>query len=884
MKTRYNIHYNGSNAYEEGLKMISDAHEDNYGEVLPLYPVSDHRAAEASKSKMDLTIEKCRKSIKLHSIKSKPKADSKRTGDPKYKAWLKQKEFNPALVEAWLLLGKAEFHKGDFLGSVGTFNYIARHYDNDPDVVAQCQLWVTRAYAEMGWLYEAEDMLGRVEADNLKYKNAELYAATTADLYIKQHRYKEAIPFVKSALKAEKRKGNRPRFEYVLGQLYELDHKPQEAYDAYKRCTRLYPPVQMDFNARVRMALVSKDTKKSIRQLRSLTKNYKYREQLDVLYGAIGDLYLAQGDTAQALENYNLGIENSALNGTDKAAVLLKAGQLYYEQRDYVHAAPCYTEAVTILPAESDDYAFVRRRAEVLDELSQEYQMVVLQDSLQYLSTLSAEQQRAIAEQIVADLIKAEAEDSVKAAEREREGRDGGLQSVNTSKMIGGGGQSAAWYFYNPQLLRNGKQEFSRRWGTRTLEDNWRRRSKASSGDWAPPTADTEEETADEILADSDSTALASETTVEQEPVTDIHQPEYYLQQIPRTESELALSDSTIADALFKMIFIYKDKLQDSVQAEETFRSFITRFPTDKRCVELYYMRYLDALKQDNHEAAEQARQDILSRYPDTKQAQIVSDPQYFARLRQMAHEQDSLYEQTYKAFRVGQFAAVKANTAYAEEHYPLSPLMPRFLFLNAVAKARTEGKESFAEALRDMVARYPDSEPAAMSRDMLAMLGQGMESQRGGSVSTLATKREEQQQQEEPQDTSITFSTERNERSYVLLVIGADKENVSGKKNDDERVADLNNLLYEVALFNFSRFLIKDFELTALPDFAAGPTLRVSELDNMDEAEWYIGMLKESQELQLLFQEKKITIIAITEPNYKLIGNGKTITEYIDN
>ena len=227
-KTKYNIAFNGKNAYADGLKQISDAHEDNYGELLPLYPVSDHKAAESSKSKMDITIENCRKCIKLHSIKVKPKPDPKRTKDPKYKEWLKQEEFNSELSKAWLLLGQAEFHKGDFIGSVGTFNYVMRHYDYDPNVVAQCQLWVARAYAEMGWLYEAEDMLSKVQADNLKRKDAWLYAATTADIKLKTKQYKDAIPFVKLALPEESRKGNRARFAYVLGQLYEMESRPTD--------------------------------------------------------------------------------------------------------------------------------------------------------------------------------------------------------------------------------------------------------------------------------------------------------------------------------------------------------------------------------------------------------------------------------------------------------------------------------------------------------------------------------------------------------------------------------------------------------------------------------------------------------------------------------
>ena len=158
-KVKYNILYNGNIAYDEGLKAIRDANTDDYSNILFLYPVSNHQAASAATSQMDKTIEKCRKCIKLHSIKAKPKRDPKKANDPKYKLWLQSEEFNACMHMAWMRLGEAEFHKGDFLGAVSTFHYIINHYQNNPDIIAQCQLWIARAYAEMGWQYEAEDML-----------------------------------------------------------------------------------------------------------------------------------------------------------------------------------------------------------------------------------------------------------------------------------------------------------------------------------------------------------------------------------------------------------------------------------------------------------------------------------------------------------------------------------------------------------------------------------------------------------------------------------------------------------------------------------------------------------------------------------------------------
>ena len=562
-KVKYNILYNGNVAYEEGLKAIRDANTDDYTQILYLYPVSNHRAAEASASHMDKTIEKCRKCIKLHSIKAKPKRDPKRANDPEYKLWLQSEEFNANMSMAWIRLGEAEFHKGDFLGAVSTFNYIINHYQNDADMIAQCQLWISRAYAEMGWQYEAEDMLNRVQIDALSRKHARLYSAVKADVLLHGEHYHEAIPFIKIAIPYEKKKIYRPRFAYVLGQLYELENKKDDALEAYQSVVRMAPTNEMDFNARLRMAELG--GKNSLRQLKTMTKQSKYKDRLDQIYGAMGNIYLQQKDTVKALEMYEKAITESTQGGTAKAAILVKAGDIYFGQREYVKAQPCYREAVTILTAENDDYPRVQKRSEVLDELIVSYTQAQLQDSLQRLGHLPEEEQRAIVDKIIADLIETEKADSIKQAQEARElaRGDEGPRSVNTANMLGGGGQKGEWYFYNPQLIKQGQQEWRRRWGNRPLEDNWRRQNKqvvAAFGE-------------DELGAEADSTMLAGDSTSTR-PVqeTDTHKPEYYLQQIPRTPQDYALSDSLWRDAMVSLYYIYRDKLEDEPQAQETLR------------------------------------------------------------------------------------------------------------------------------------------------------------------------------------------------------------------------------------------------------------------------------------------------------------------------
>ena len=861
-KTKYNIYYNGNISFAEGEDAIREANEDDYSTVLNLYPVSNHEAAKAATSQMDRTIEKCRKCIKLHSIKARPKVNQeKRRKDPEYKAWLEQEEFNNQMGKAWLLLGKAEFHKGDFLGSISTFNYIARHYAYDKDIVAQCQLWSARAYAELGWLYEAEDVLRKVQVDHLSKNSAPLYSAVSADILLKTKQYDAAIPFVKIAVKNEDRRGNRPRFYYVLGQLYQMQGDKSAARNAYKRVLDLQPDNEMEFNARLQQSQLEDDIQKSINILQKMAQLDKHKDRLDQIYGTIGDIYLEHEDTTKALEYYEKGIESSTENGINKAVVLVNAGDIYYKQRDYVKASPCYKEATQILSVENEQYARIQRRSETLDELVVEHNIVVLQDSLQRLAALSEEEQLKVVEKIIADLIQAEKDEAERLAQAERAAEnDNGPRSVNTQNMLGGGG-SGAWYFYNPQLMRSGKQTFRTQWGNRILEDNWRRLSKAST---SSSFMATEEEIPEDSITNEETISKAEQTAE-----IDDHKPAFYLQQIPKTAEDIERSNQQIADALYNMVYIYRDRVGDQALSDATFQEYCRRFPTNERLVELYYMQYLTALKNQNKADAEQYRKAIIQQFPESKEATIVSQPDYFERLKKMSAEQDSLYENTYYNYQDNNFAVVKANKQYAEEHYPLTPLMPRFLFLNAIAVAKTEGQEAFTQELQDMVTRYPDNELTAMAKDMIALMGQGAESQASIGTSLQDRRTVETTEDIEEGDSILAFSTETNMASIVLMIVP-----------NDEKI--LNTLLYQVALYNFSQFMIKDFDLKQIPLFSQGQSaLQVSGFDTLEEAKWYQKMLQKNNEFMNWLNSNQGQIIPITEENATKLG-ALSIEEYL--
>jgi len=405
LNTRYNVFFNGMNSYEEGIRNINQTNADDYASLINMYAISKHDNANAAKSNMERTIEKCRKAIKLHSIKQKPERDNKKWKDPEYQAWYNQKEFNPALKDAWLLLANAEFHKGDFLGAVGTFTYISRHFSNEKDMVALCQLWIARSYAEMGWIYEAEQVMLKLKQDDLKDKNIGFFAAVNADLLLKKRQYKEALPFLELTLKKEKDKVQKQRFTYLLAQLYHKNGNKPEAFNAFTAVTKLNPPYEMDFNARIYRAELNENTQAVRKELKKMIANPNNKEYKDQLYYVLGKTYLNEGDTVRAIENFIISADTSTRNGFDKAVTLITLGDLYYNKKNYVKAQPCYDEASKIITAEKEDFARVSKRAETLSELVVQHDIVVLQDSLQRLAAMPVDKQKEVIQKIIDKLI-----------------------------------------------------------------------------------------------------------------------------------------------------------------------------------------------------------------------------------------------------------------------------------------------------------------------------------------------------------------------------------------------------------------------------------------------------------------------------------------------
>ena len=858
---RYNVYFNANKAFLKVDDEIHKSNKDNYSEILPVFPLSNPETAAMAKGKMDYVLEKCQKTIKTHSIVKKPKKDPKRMRDPEYKAFLEKEEYNSMVQQAWLLMGKAQFYQSDFLAAVSTFSYIKRHFDDNKDVCVEASLWEARTFAELGWYYEAEESLKRIDEKTFTHHTNEIFVLVKSDLLLKQGYYEEAIPFLLTAVDQSDRK-DKARMSYILAQVYEKLGNSPEAYKWYEECLDNNPLHELEFNAMLSQARCyqGKDIESLKAKLEKLIKKQSNSEYLDQIYFTIGELYQRNGNEQLAIKFYDKAINESIRGGIDKAKAQVALGEIYYSKENYLKAQPLYSEAIPLLPTTFENYTELSKKSLLLNDIAKNQQTIVLEDSLQYLSTLSKEQQIAIIEEVIKKRKEEEAEQQRKLEEAAR------IQSIRDQNAAMGQtnlslGELAdkSWYFYNPSLITRGRLDFQKTWGSRALEDDWRRSNK-SSNLWDFSSSEDEET--------QDSLAVADSVVEKQYTRDDV---EYYLRLIPQTPEQMATSNQNIENSLVNLFTIFESRMGDNDKARDVYDTLVARFPNSSQLDMVRYRLYQMYSRNNKTLDAKYIKDVLYTKHPDSKYTRYLQGG--MPEPSTINEKVELLYRETYEAFKKGDANTVKKNAYIAETTYSEHELMPKFMFLSTISTAKEDGNETFKANLQKLVEKYPNNEVSTISKNIVALMEQGKEVQSSFSVTEIQQQREQTIVTEEEFATNIQkagFSYDP-ESAHIFICIVEGEEDVKNK------------VLYSIAQFNFSRFLIKDFDLSVRKLDDGGFAIAVKGLMHLKEANWYQNMILTDANISAVLGEVEHKAFVISEDNFIKIFDKESVQKYLD-
>lgn len=834
MNARYNGYFYSRENIKETVKKVEKNNIDDFSQIVPLFVYPDNTTAKNYYGDFDKTIKKSSVVIQRHAITTKKSKEE----IPNACRWID---------ENYMLIGKAHFYKRDLFSALEAFEYVSKKYPN-PEAKYGAMLWMIRTNNEIGSFSLSEPIIDEIRnaKDFPKERSFQQeYAAATADFYIKRGDYTSAIKFLTKAITLTKNKKVRARFTFVLAQLYEKVGDTSKASTYYGMVPKLHPQsYDMEFNARINRAklydIQSGDIKSIKKELNKMLKDAKNIEFQDQIYYVLADIAIRENNVPLALAYLNQSVRVSAKNNTQKALSYLKRADIYFNQLDYKSAEASYDSTMTFLPKDYPGYALISEKKKSLTALVINLKTITLEDSLQTLAKMDEKQRNTAIDKIIAQI-----EEEEKRIEEEKLYQQNNQQFLNQNKPTPVVGNTGSWYFYNPSTVGFGISEFTKKWGSRKFEDNWRRSQKDEV--LAGSTIEEEEET------ESDSADVGKKDAVTK--IKNKKDRNYYLQSIPLTPEALAKSNNRILDAYYNLGGIYKEQLENNQKSVETFEELLKRYPENKYKLSTYYQLYRTYLSMNNKDKSEYYKSRILTEYPESEYATIIKDPESAEHIAANRNKVEKFYVETYQAYSEGRYEEALAKCRKADSLYRKSPLMPQFALIKALCIGRTQDLDAFEKALTQITIKYPKDPVKDKALEML----DAIKKQKSGITVTADSTSE----------VKPKFIFNEKGEYYWITIVQNGKGDINKFKT---RLSDLNQESFSTSDLHISNvFLDSDHQLVTVKTF-----------DGKEKAMNYLNFMKDKDKnaFRDLLPGTYQTII-ISAENYTILYREKNLEEY---
>ncbi len=518
-----------------------------------------------------------------------------------------------------------------------------------------------------------------------------------ADINIRQKNYQTAINHLEEAIDLAKKKSNKARYAFVIGQLSVIAKDYAKAIDAFEKARKWAKSFEMEFQSKLEgekiMMLSGKKSKDQVvKQLDKMIAEEKYNEYNDRLYYTKGEIYLADDQIDEAVKSFSQSIAHNTDNLPLKIETYYLLANLFYDREDFLPASAYYDSTLTVLDKDDSRYRSVDNLAKNLKGIAMNITKINELDSLLAMVSWSDDKIEALAEKLI--------EEKKKGIEKEV----GDMPAADLSFIGGGGFKKSNFFAYNPVAKEKGREEFVDKWGDIPLEDDWRRRDK--SGTFANDNED-EKVAEDGYVEDETSKMIASIKS-----------------SIPYSTEAQDEIHKKREKAYFDLGKDYRDKLQNSEKCVDVLSRLLKNYPETSHQLEAYYYLYVAHTDLGNHAEAEKYKEKILSKYPDSEFAKVILNPDFSDGHLSKAERLQKYYEETYNLFTKGHYKQAYDQAAVADEQFGKNnELSAKFALLMAMATGNLKGKAEYVKALRKVVIKYPNTPEKARADEILRFL-----------------------------------------------------------------------------------------------------------------------------------------------------------------
>ena len=838
LATRDNILFNGNIALNKGIADLKSQYKDNFWEILPV-------------ERMQITQEQAQPGQKKNA--NFDRAETKATmAIQKHSMNIDGSEKNPQMDEAHLLLGKARYYDQRFVPALEAFNYVLYKYPKS-DKIYEVKIWREKTNMRMDndetAIKNLQKLLTEIKFNDQIFADAN---ATLAQAFLNIKQRDSAVARLELATKFTKLDEEKSRYRFIMGQIYDEVGKKDSAFAKYQQVIDMHRNAARQYviQAHARQAqqfdFSKGDTLAFMKKYRKFLKDRENRPYLDVLNHQVALFYDKLKMPDEAKKYYNKSIRNR----DDKyllASNYRNLAAIYFNKAKYVTAGKYFDSTLTNLKPRTREYKLISKKRQNLDDVIKFEGIAQRNDSILKIATLSSSGRESYFKDYIEKLKKddlkqqeltkksikenglssSEESKTLKGKEEFKSTNNDGdknatlASSITSNPIISNSDQASTFYFYNPSTVAFGKIEFKKKWGDRAHIENWRLFKE-----------EVKEDTKEDKSSDEANQAI--DKGDKSKKVPEKYTSDFYLKKLPTSTIAIDSIGKERNFAYYQLGIIYKEKFKEYKRAADKLEKLLDNQPEERLILPSMYNLYKIYEIIDSSKAVVMKAK-ILSQYPDSRYAQIISN----SNAVQMSSTPEIAYNTLYQDYLKEQYRELLPKTEEAIDEYTgEEEILPKFELLKANLKGKLEGLEEYKKALNYVALTYPNSIEGKETEKFIANRIPYLE--------------------------SLTFNSE-----FPLswkIVYHAD--NLEDKK--------IKNLLAKLTKFAKERTIEKLFVTTDIYTMEKN-FIVIHGIKTIESAKGIAQVLKE-------YKDYKITepAIIISSENYKVVQVKKNIDDYV--
>lgn len=810
----YNAYFYARERMNEIEESIYNSVDINYDRILDLYPQFDSTASSSIKNQTEDCIKKASIAIQRH-----PGSE-----------WAD---------DSYILVGKSRYYDLDYVNAIETFKYVNKKSE-DKHARHEALVELMKTFIDALEYQNAEAVSDYLKKEELNKRNSKNLYITRAYLFQKREDYNQMVQNLSEAVPLLTTNEERSRLYYIIGQVYQTIGFDAQAYSSYRSCLKSNPNFDLSFYAKLNIAQVtelsnSSDLKQVRKYFKKLLKDRKNEEFKDKIYYEIANFELKQNNIDDAIVNYNKSLRIST-NQRQKGYSYLRLGEIYYNDlKNYELAKSYYDSVVSVLPKDEPSYEEIADRQKILADFVTQLNIIREQDSLIVLSNLDTTALGKYVDEYIAEKQLEQEEEakkrkkSNKAANRRSTVFDTNDSQINTNLS------GSTWYFYNLAAISQGRTEFTRKWGGRSLEDNWRRSDKEQTiSDPNSAQADPEQQVATDNASDIENNTLTFDRAA-------------LMSAVPKNDEDVQSALFKIEEAHFRLGSIYDFDLEEKENAISTFETMLSRFPETAYKPEVMYQLYL-LYKAQSNDRSDYYKNALINEFPKSDYAKIIINPNFRVEDQAATAKLEKIYKQAYEFQEVGDYANALTLLQNALEEYPENEFSDNLKLLEIITIGHTEDIYKYQYELNNFISSYTESELLPFAQNLV--------------------KTTEEYQVNLFNSSKAKFIKYFDQEHFFVLVYKADKQLAE-------------ELPGQVQRFYKREYPKKRLTTANLILDANNSIVMVNEFASKDEAqEFYLAF--EGSKIQDEFPAADFSTFVITKDNFKIFYETKELDSYI--